>query len=60
MLEKTGIDVRVARKEFLPSINIGGLALFNARDLGSLLTTNNAIWGLTGGLITDLSLGGRK
>ena len=60
MLEKTGIDVRVARKEFLPSINIGGLALFNARDLGSLFTTNNALWGLTGGLITDLSLGGRK
>lgn len=28
MLEKMGIDVRVAKKEFLPSINISGLAMF--------------------------------
>lgn len=34
MLEKMGIDVRVAKKEFLPSINISGLAMFlNGKSL---------------------------
>lgn len=60
MVEKSGIDVRVARKEFLPSINIGGLALFNADNLGSLLTTNNILWGLTGGAMMNLFTGGKK
>lgn len=39
MIQKAGIDVRVAKKEFLPSINITGLALFLAGDIGSLWTT---------------------
>ena len=60
MVEKVGIDVRVAKKEFLPALNIGGLALFNASDLGSLLTTNNVIWGLTGGAFANLFTGGKK
>ena len=60
MVEKSGIDVRVARKEFLPSINIGGLALFNANDLGSLLSTGNILWGLTGGAMMNLFSGGKK
>ncbi len=60
MVEKSGIDVRVARKEFLPSINIGGFGLFNASDLGSLFTTNNFIWGLSGGIFANLFSGGRK
>ena len=60
MVEKSGIDVRVARKEFLPSINIGGFGLFNANDLGSLFTTNNLIWGLSGGIVANLFTGGRK
>lgn len=34
MLEKMGIDVRIAKKEFLPSINISGLAMFlNGKSL---------------------------
>ncbi len=60
MVEKSGIDVRIARKEFLPSINIGGFGLFNAADLGSLFTTNNLIWGLSGGIVANLFSGGRK
>jgi outer membrane protein TolC len=60
MVEKVGIDVKVAKKEFLPTLNIGGLALFNASDLGSLLTVNNAIYGLTGGVFANLFTGGRK
>ena len=59
MLEKAGIDVKIARKECLPAINLGGLVLFNAQNIGSLFTTNNALWGLGGGLIHPIFAGGR-
>lgn len=58
MVEKAGIDVRVAKKEFLPSINILGGALFNAGDIGSLFTTKNMLLGVGGGLVTPLFQGG--
>jgi NodT family efflux transporter outer membrane factor (OMF) lipoprotein len=58
MVEKAGIDVKVARKEFLPSINITGGGLFNASDLGSLFTTKNMLLGLGGGLMTPVFQGG--
>lgn len=58
MVQKAGIDVTVARKEFLPSINIIGLALFNSGDLGSLFTTKNALFGLAGGIMAPLFQGG--
>ena len=53
-------DVRVAKKELLPTINISGFALFNAGDLGSILTTKNALMGLAGGAILPLFTGGRR
>lgn len=59
-VEKAGIDVRIAKKEFLPSFNIGGLALFNAADLGKLFNTTkmlNAIGGMAG---FDIFKGGAK
>ncbi len=58
MVEKAGIDVKVAKKEFLPSINILGGALFNAGDIGSLFTTKNMLFGIGGGLMTPLFQGG--
>ena len=58
MVEKAGIDVKVAKKEFLPSINILGGALFNASDIGSLFTTKNMLLGVGGGLMTPLFQGG--
>ncbi len=58
MVEKAGIDVKVAKKEFLPAINILGGALFNASDLGSLFTTKNMLFGVGGGLMTPLFQGG--
>ncbi len=58
MVEKAGIDVKVAKKEFLPSINIIGGGLFNAGDLGSLFTTKNMLLGVAGGLMTPLFQGG--
>lgn len=58
MVEKAGIDVRVARKEFLPSINLTGLALFNASNLGSVWTTKNMLAGLIGSAMLPLFTGG--
>ena len=59
MLQKAGIDVKVAKKEFLPSINIGGLALFNVlHSSGNALP--NFIWGFGGGIIESLYTGGAK
>lgn len=59
MLEKAGIDVKIARKECLPAINLGGLVLFNAQNIGSLFTTSNALWGLGGGLLHPIFAGGK-
>lgn len=60
MVEKAGIDVRVAKKEFLPSLDLGALGLFNASNFGSLFTTENMLLGLGGGLILPLFTGGKK
>ena len=57
MLEKAGIDVRVARKEMLPSINLGGGVFFNNRKFESLLSTKGMLWGLGGGIIQPLFKG---
>lgn len=59
MLEKAGIDVKIARKECLPAINLGGLVLFSAQNIGSLFTTNNALWGLGGGILHPIFAGGK-
>lgn len=59
-VEKAGIDVRVAKKEFLPSINIIGGGIFNAGDIGSLFTTKNMLLGLAGGLMLPIFTGGQK
>ncbi len=57
MLEKAGIDVRIARKEMLPHINLGGLIFFNNKYLDSLFTTKNMLWGVGGGLFQPLFQG---
>ncbi len=57
MLEKAGIDVRVARKEMMPHINLGGLLFFNSKYFDSLFTTSNMIWGVGGGLFQPLFQG---
>lgn len=60
MVEKAGIDVKVARKEFLPSINLTGLAFFLAGDIGSLWSTKNSLALLGGGLNLPIFTGGRR
>ena len=59
MLEKAGLDVRAARKELYPTINLGGLVFFNSKYFESLFTTSNMLWGIGGGLLQPLFMGGR-
>ncbi len=60
MLEKAGIDVRVAKKEFLPSINITGIALFNSSEIGSAWSTGNMLGSLAAGAMLPLFTGGKR
>lgn len=61
LLEKAGIDIRVAKKEFLPTINLTGLAFFNSLGgLGSLFTTKNMLWSLGAGAMLPVFTGGQR
>ena len=60
MLEKAGIDVRVAKKEFLPSINITGIALFNSSEIGSAWSTGSMLGSLAAGAMLPLFTGGKR
>ena len=60
MVEKAGIDVRVAKKEFLPSINLTGIALFNATEIGSAWSTGSMLGSLAAGLMLPIFTGGRR
>lgn len=60
MVEKAGIDVRVARKEFLPSINLTGVALFNASEIGSAWSTKGMLGALAAGAMLPIFTGGAR
>lgn len=60
MVQKAGIDVRVAKKEFLPSFNIMGLMAFGSSSMSSLFNWQNAIAAVGGGAMMSLFSGGRK
>lgn len=59
MMEKAGIDVKVAKKEMLPTLSLGGGVLFNAKHFESLFTTSQMIWGLGGSIMQPLFMGGK-
>ena len=59
-IEKAGIDVRVAKKEFLPTINLTGIAIFLSGNMGSLFSTKNAIAALAGGALLPIFTGGAR
>lgn len=59
MLEKAGIDVKVARKECLPTLNLGGGVFFNNKYLESLFSTSGMLWGLGGGIMQPIFMGGK-
>lgn len=60
MVEKAGLDVRIAKKELLPTINLNGMAFFNNGSLGSLFTTKSMLWALGGAALLPLFTGGQK
>lgn len=60
MVEKAGIDVRVAKKEFLPSLNIMGLLFFSSSALSSSFNWSNALALLGGGAMLPIFTGGAR
>lgn len=58
-VEKAGIDVRVAKKEFLPKIDIIGLVFFSTNSLGTSMNWTNALAGLAGSAMLPLFTGGK-
>lgn len=60
MLEKAGIDIRVAKKEFLPTINLSGLVAFDSSSLGSMFSTKTALAALAGGAVLPIFTGGKR
>lgn len=59
-LEKAGIDVRIARKEFLPSFNITGIWAFNTIAPGNFFSWESSLAALLAGATQDIFKGGRK
>lgn len=60
MVEKAGIDVRVAKKEFLPKIDIMGILFFSTNSLGASMNWTNALTALGGQAMLPLFTGGAK
>lgn len=59
-LEKSKIDVRVARKEFLPRININGIYAFSNLGSTGFGSWNSTLAALAAGATLDLFKGGYK
>lgn len=59
-LEKANIDVRVARKEFLPRINVAGIYAFTNLGSTGFGTWNSTLAALFAGATLDLFKGGYK
>lgn len=59
-LEKAKIDVKVARKEFLPTFNITGLWTFNSIVGGTFFSWDSSLAMLMAGAMQDIFAGGKK
>lgn len=59
-VEKAGMDVKIAKKEFLPKINLFGLAAFGSSALNTAFNWSSMVGALSAGLMADLFTGGRK
>jgi len=59
-LEKAKIDIRVARKEFLPKFNITGIWAFNTIAPGTFFSWESSLAALLAGATQDIFSGGRK
>lgn len=59
-LEKSKIDIRVARKEFLPSFNLTGVWAFNTIAPGSFFSWESSLAAIFAGATQDIFKGGMK
>ena len=59
-LEKARIDIRIARKEFLPSFNIVGIWAFNTLAPGTFFSWESSLAAILAGATQDIFTGGRK
>lgn len=59
LLEKAGIDVRIARKEFLPRFNVTAIYAFTNLD-GNFFNWNSAFAAVLASVTQDIFTGGRK
>lgn len=59
-LEKAKIDIRVARKEFLPTFNITGLWIFNTIAGGTFFSWDSSLAAIMAGAMQDIFVGGKK
>ena len=57
-MEKADIDIKVARREFLPTFNLSAYVLFNDITAGGFFS--NPIASLVGGISQSIFAGGRK
>ena len=60
ILEKSKIDIKVARKEFLPTLNISGGLIFNDIVGGGFFNMSNTIKNLIVSCTQNLFVGGKK
>lgn len=60
MVQKAGLDVKIAKKEFLPRIDILGLLFFSTGSLSSTMNWTNALALMGGQAILPLFTGGAK
>ncbi len=60
MVEKSGLDVRIAKKEFLPNINLLGLFTFNSFANASSMNWENILAAFGGSAMLDVFKGGAK
>lgn len=59
-LEKAKIDIRVARKEFLPRFNITGIWAFNTIAPGTFFSWESSLAAILAGATQDIFAGGKK
>lgn len=60
MLQKAKIDIRIARKEFLPTFNIMGIWVFNTIAPGTFFSWESSLAAILAGATQDIFTGGRK
>lgn len=59
-VEKAGLDVKIAKKEFLPTFNILGLAAFMTTSSTNSMSWTNAVSALAGQAMLPIFTGGAK